>query len=323
MNENSDNNNNKQAKAKETDNFSTLFKTMRLPFLTLTVFCVLVGLATAIHSGAVINWLHFSLCLLGALTAHIAVNTLNEYQDFQSGLDFKTEKTPFSGGSGGLVENPSAAPLVLKFTYCCIGLVILIGLYFIYQTGVAILPFGLIGVAIIITYTRYINTQPWLCLLAPGIAFGLLMVVATDYILTSHYSLSAMAGAVICLFLVSNVLLLSQFPDAQADKTVGRNHIVIVYGKSFSLTVYLIFLLLAAATLILSCVFDVLPNLAYFALLPMLAGIAAWHILVKALGQSLINEQIEKEPMTKALGLNVVAANVTPLLLSICILMGY
>ena len=314
--------NNKRGNTKKSANLSTLLKAMRLPFLTLTLCCVLVGLATAIHSGAVINWLHFSLCLLGALTAHIAVNTLNEYQDFQSGLDFKTEKTPFSGGSGGLVENPSAAPIVLKFTYCCIALVTLIGWYFIYQTGVAILPFGLIGVAIIITYTRYINTQPWLCLLAPGVAFGLLMVVATDYILTSHYSLSAMAGAVICLFLVSNVLLLSQFPDAKADKTVGRNHIVIVYGKSFSLTVYLIFLLLAAANLILSCVFDVLPKLAYFALLPMLAGIQAWRILVKALANPLIDQQIEREPMTMALALNVVAANVTPLLLSICILLG-
>ena len=103
------------------DNFNTLLKTMRLPFLTLTLFCVLTGLSTAIYSGAMINWLHFYLCLIGALIAHIAVNTLNEYQDFQSGLDFKTDKTPFSGGSGGLVDNPAAAPLVLKIyllLYC-------------------------------------------------------------------------------------------------------------------------------------------------------------------------------------------------------------
>ena len=62
-------------------------------------------------------------------------------------------------------------------------------------------------------------------------------------------------SGLICLFLVSNVLLLSQFPDAQADKGVGRNHIVIAYGKKFSALVYLIFIVLAGMTLILSCFF--------------------------------------------------------------------
>ncbi|WP_185962545.1 prenyltransferase [Thalassomonas sp. M1454] len=291
---------------------------MRLSFLTLTLFCVLVGFATAVYAGTEINWLSFSLCLIGALIAHIAVNTLNEYQDFQSGLDFKTDKTPFSGGSGGLVENPNAASLVLNFTYLCIALVIFIGLYFIATTGLGILPFGLIGIVIIITYTRYINTQAWLCLFAPGFAFGLLIVVATDYILTLNYSLSALASGVVCLFLVSNVLLLSQFPDANADKTVGRKHIVIAYGKKFSLSVYLIFTIFAGITLILSCFYDVLPKLAYLALIPMLAGVEAWRTLSK----SLVGSKIANQPMNKALALNVIAANVTPLLLSICILVA-
>ena len=47
------------------------------------------------------------LVLIGAVSAHISVNTFNEYFDFLSGLDAKTVKTPFSGGSGALVENPN------------------------------------------------------------------------------------------------------------------------------------------------------------------------------------------------------------------------
>ena len=45
----------------------------------------------------------------GRRGAHLAVNMLNEYFDFKSGLDFKTQRTPFSGGSGTLPANPHLA----------------------------------------------------------------------------------------------------------------------------------------------------------------------------------------------------------------------
>ena len=42
------------------------------------------------------------LVLVGGTAAHISVNALNEYLDFRSGLDARTVRTPFSGGSGAL-----------------------------------------------------------------------------------------------------------------------------------------------------------------------------------------------------------------------------
>jgi 1,4-dihydroxy-2-naphthoate octaprenyltransferase len=33
---------------------------------------------------------------------HVAVNALNEASDYKTGIDFNTERTPFSGGSGTL-----------------------------------------------------------------------------------------------------------------------------------------------------------------------------------------------------------------------------
>jgi 1,4-dihydroxy-2-naphthoate octaprenyltransferase len=35
----------------------------------------------------------FIIILIGALSAHISVNMLNEYYDFKSGLDLKINKT--------------------------------------------------------------------------------------------------------------------------------------------------------------------------------------------------------------------------------------
>jgi len=73
---------------------------MRLSFVILTPACVLVGLGTAVWSTGEVNYIYFTLALIGAIAAHISVNAFNEYFDFKSGLDHRTHRTPFSGGSG-------------------------------------------------------------------------------------------------------------------------------------------------------------------------------------------------------------------------------
>ena len=86
---------------------------MRVPFLILTPMCVLVGVGTASWAGAALHPFYIILVMIGAVSAHISVNALNEYHDFRSGLDFRTEKTPFSGGSGTLPSNPEKAHVAL------------------------------------------------------------------------------------------------------------------------------------------------------------------------------------------------------------------
>ena len=78
----------------------TILGPMRLPFLILTPACVFLGVATAYRTNGSVDLFNVLLALLGALAAHISVNSFNEYSDFKSGLDEKTSRTPFSGGSG-------------------------------------------------------------------------------------------------------------------------------------------------------------------------------------------------------------------------------
>ena len=63
---------------------STIFGPMRLPFLILTPACVLLGAATAVWSGHELNLFHLALVLIGAVSTHISVNALNEYEDRKS-----------------------------------------------------------------------------------------------------------------------------------------------------------------------------------------------------------------------------------------------
>lgn len=294
---------------------STALLTMRLPFLSLSLFCVLLGLATAVYSGVTINWLYFSLCLIGGVSAHISVNTLNEYQDFKSGLDFNTDKTPFSGGSGGLINAPEQAPLIKAIACMSLLITTFIGCYFITVYGIHFFLLGLLGVIIIISYTKYLNKNAWLCLLAPGVAFGILMIVGTNYVLTGDFSRLALISGSVCAFLISNLLLFNQFPDIQADKVVGRKHFAIKYGRHNSLQMYAALLSLAIISLVVACYFNALPKLCYFAILPMLIAVESFREM-KSL---YIERNIDKVALHKALALNVIAANVTPLLLAICL----
>lgn len=95
---------------------------MRLPFVILTPACVLVGLGTAVWLTGEVNPIYFTLALIGAIAAHISVNAFNEYFDFKSGLDHRTHRTPFSGGSGTLPERPELARQALSVAIATPGI---------------------------------------------------------------------------------------------------------------------------------------------------------------------------------------------------------
>ncbi|MAY36864.1 MAG: prenyltransferase [Spongiibacteraceae bacterium] len=217
----------------------------RPKFLVLTPLCVMLGYAASVQTDREIDSVLLALLLVAALAAHIAVNALNEYQDFTSGLDLRTVKTPFSGGSGALPNNPAAAKAVLALAALSLATTVLIGLYLVSLRGAPLLALGVIGVITILTYTRWLNRYAFLCLIAPGTAFGLLMVWGTAITLTGKLSLAALWLSLPAFFLVNNLLLLNQFPDLEPDRSVGRNHLAIRYGRKTAARVFTLFLIAA------------------------------------------------------------------------------
>lgn len=213
--------------------------TARPKFLLLALSCVGLGAATAVHMQGSVDVARLTLVLAGALLAHASVNLLNEYEDFRSGLDLRTVRTPFSGGSGILPAHPEVAALTLVAGVLTLAATAFIGLYFVSVHGTGLLPLGLAGLALIVGYTRWVTRHPFLCLLAPGVGFGPLMVVGTAFVLTGHYSGTAWAASLVPLFLVSGLLLLNQFPDVEADREAGRRHLPIVWGRRHSGWVYM------------------------------------------------------------------------------------
>ncbi len=287
---------------------------MRLPFIILTPVCVLLGLATAVWTTGSVDIFNSVLVLIGAISAHMSINALNEYFDFKSGLDSMTRRTPFSGGSGTLPENPNLSRQALSTGLITFAITILIGSYFLSFRGLSLLPIGILGLLIILTYTTWISRSPILYLIAPGIGFGLLMVMGTNLVLTGGYTWTAFIASLVPFFLVSDLLLLNQFPDVGADQVVGRRHLPIVLGRRASSIIYGVFLLAAYLTIIFGVWFEYLPKASLLGLGSVLIAVPAF------LGAFIYSENISK--LIPFMGLNVIINVVTPVLVAIGLLVG-
>ncbi|MGE5609277.1 MAG: prenyltransferase [Bacillota bacterium] len=281
---------------------------MRVPFLLLPPVCVLLGIGTAYGEIGHIHWAWACLALLGALAAHISVNALNEYVDCRSGLDARTERTPFSGGSGTLPQRPAMAYVALTTGLTALAICVAIGIYFAALCGAGILPLALIGVLVILAYTPWLTHRPLLCLIAPGLGFGL-MTLGTHFVLTGSYSWTAATASLVPFFLVSDLLLLNQFPDREADKTVGRRHLLIVLGARRSSLVYGAFLIATYLAVVVGVLAGVLPTLCLLGLLTMPLAVLAMR------GAYRFGEDIPK--LLPYMGLNVVLNLATPVLVAI------
>lgn len=288
---------------------STLLTT-RPSFLVLAPVCVFLGLSL---SPSIDIGLTFMI-VIGAVCAHISVNMLNEYFDFKSGLDLNTVKTKFSGGSGALPDHPEAAPLVLVLGILSLCITMIIGVYLLLNHSSTIMPIGLVGIALVVTYTQWLNRIPLLCLIAPGLGFGVLMVVGAYVVVSGSHAESVWLISLIPFFVINNLLLLNQYPDIAADASSGRRTFPIIYGTVISNIVYGLFALSCYALIVLYIYLGMIPILSLVALLPMAGAIYALLGAIKHQGN------IGSHP--QYLAANVAAAVLTPFFLAIAITCG-
>lgn len=294
--------------------FKTLAKTTRPPFLVLTPACIALGIVFAYSSHLPIALMDVSLVAIAGIFAHVSVNTFNEYFDFKSGLDLKTQRTPFNGGSGALPNNPKWVPATFRLAFFSLFILCVIGIYFVLTKSTLLLPLGLLGTLIIYFYTEVINKHAILCLLAPGLCFGPLMVVGSYLVFGSDNLTEIALISLIPFFQVNNLLLLNQFPDISADRECGRRHLLIHYGTNVGKWVYTLLGIAAYLSLILMIIFHILPQLALIALLPMLLQLP---LFVKL--HQLREFQEELLPLQ---GQNVLITLATPVLLSVAIIIS-
>ncbi len=184
-----------------------------------------------------------------------------------------------------------------------------IGLYLSATVGWGLLPFGLAGVALIVAYTPWINKHPYLCLMAPGLGFGPLMLLGSYYVFAGSISGTAVAASIIVMLMVNNLLLLNQFPDVEADKRVGRKHFPIVIGRFPSAWIYTGSMATAFAIFTFCWLAGVFPKATGWAYL--LAP------LMFVLTGKVLKDADNVPELVKVLGLNVLMALAVPGLMAL------
>ena len=229
----------------------------RPQFLLLSVTLVLLGTAISWHEGY-FNLLKFVLTLIGLLLAHSSVNILNDYFDYKSGIDLEVNRTPFSGGSGILPQGLLKPKGVYIYGVGCLLAALLIGIYLCTISGWKLLPLILLGGPVIYFYTSHLTK--WLVgELWAGLGLGILPVMGTYFVQTGSYSVEAFVVSLASGFLTTNLLLLNEFPDIEADKKGGRYNLVIALGPKNASRLYAGLAVLTYLIIVGGVVFKLMP----------------------------------------------------------------
>jgi 1,4-dihydroxy-2-naphthoate octaprenyltransferase len=284
-----------------------LFQESRPQYLLLSVILAFLGTCMAWFYNDVLFLGYAVLAGFGLVLTHISVNTLNDYFDYKSGVDLKTQITPFSGGSGILRAGLLKPRQVLWMGIITLLLATPIGIYFVLFQGLLLLPLLIVAALCVVLYTPVILKHRWPEWSA-GFGLGMLPVLGAYFAQTGAYTFSALFAAVPSFILVHNLLLLNEFPDVGADKTAGRKTLPITMGKSKAAKVFVALTILVYLWIIGSVVARIAPAWTLIALLTI-------PFAVKAIRGSLKPDDLTG--LIPAMSNNVLVVLITQLLLGV------
>ncbi len=295
---------------------------VRAPFLILAVFLVVIGLAFSVKyppdPGTSFNWLHAVMLVIGVVLSHVSVNLFNEYSDFKTKIDFNTNRTPFSGGSG-MMQAGNTRPENVK----TVGIITLIvsgtvGIYFAFVSHWMVFVFSVFGAFSVLFYTNFL-ARYLLGELFAGLALGTLVVLGTYLAMTGMPGMpleGLFPKEVIWIsippgILTSLLLFLNEFPDHEADKEGGRKHLVIRFGLKGASYIYTAGMFATFAIIVLVPIIGISSYWIYIALLPLPLGVKA--------AMTAIRHGDDFGKMVPALGSNVMTVLLTDLLLAVSV----
>ena len=297
---------------------------IRSNFLILSILLAAIGLSlaalhmkkTGIGSFSLLDAL---LLVLGVVLAHTSVNLFNEYSDHVTGIDFNTQRTPFSGGTG-LFQSGKTTPLAVSTAaWETLFFAFIIGLYFSIMSHWLLLVIMIIGALSIVLYTQYL--AKWLLgEFFAGLSLGSLVVVGTFIAMAGGNAATIrdlFPPEVILVsvppgILTALLLFLNEFPDAEVDQKGGRFHLVIWLGKKRAAAVYVFGLALTYA-------FIIAAPLAKVTSWWLLLGCGTIPLAVKA-GATALRHYDDTPKLVPALGQNVVVVLATDALLAVALL---
>jgi len=258
---------------------------LRAPFLLLPVIFVPVGLLMAWSQGS-FNPLYALLTIIGAVSLHASVNVLNDYFDFNSGIDLVTKPTPFSGGSTILPSKLLSPRSVLTGGLLFLVLGTAVGGYFVVQFAFDTTVLAITGIAVIsiLAYSSFFSK--WgIGELVTGLNFGPLLLLGTYYVQTRSLALQPVVVGTTLGILTAGILYINEFPDVEADGSKGRRQLIVRWGMRLAASRFKILLGSAYAVLVLGVVSGVATPFVLLGMVTIPKARSAARILDSAQGK--------------------------------------
>lgn len=231
---------------------------LRLPFLTASIFPILLGTAIAWATTGIFLWDFFLLTLIGGICIHLGANVANDYFDYRSGTDNINVEfvRPFSGGSRMIQRGFLSPRAVLAGSLVFFSIGGVIGLYLTLARGFLVILLGVLGV-----FSGFFYTAPPFKLahrgigeLFIGLSFGVLLTLGAYYVQVQTLAWEPIIASIPIALLIAAVLYINEFPDYVADKEAGKLTLVVRLGRKRASVLYA-FLLIAAYSIIGIAVF--------------------------------------------------------------------
>ncbi len=298
-------------------NIKDLMLAVRLPFLTASVFPVILSIVWCALDAGKFNIWYALLSILGVILVLFGANTINDYSDWNFSDASNPNSSPFNGGTRSKIENRVPRGLFLVIALVCAAILALIALAFITTGRFFVLYFSLAGLLF-----GYLYSSPPFRLHSKGLgelviflAYGPILSAAVCYVMTGlispqHFFIGLPAG-----ISTVSILWINQFPDYNPDKDAGKKNLTVRLGLKASRYFY-VFLIFSVY---LSVAF-----LIYFHLYPIWTGMVIVLIpgSIKAIGILFKNYQDPKK-LLPAQGFTIRFQLLIVLLITIGLIMGH
>ncbi len=220
----------------------TVIKAMRLHLSSLAIVSVILGASIGFSITKVFSWPGFILAATLTMLGHITTSFSNEVADIAADKVNKN-RTLFNGGTGLIIKNKiSKQALAVGSIFTALGAVALAGvLVFVYDYHWLILLCTLVCLMFGVGYSLppFKFSHKGLGEIAALIAYGIPLVIgglilqvdkAVFNTVITNYKFYLLAVPIsISVFIV---LSITQIPDTEADKTIGKKSISVLIGPA-------------------------------------------------------------------------------------------
>jgi 1,4-dihydroxy-2-naphthoate polyprenyltransferase len=174
------------------------------------------------------------------------------------------------------------------------------------------LPLLVVAAFFIVLYSPFILKRPW-PEWAAGAGLGAFPILGLYFVQAGAYSWQAAVASIPSFFLVHNLLLLNEFPDAEADINANRKTLPLTIGKKNAAIFYSVVAIAVYVWIFAWAMAGVFPAWTLIALL-------SFPLELKAINGAMHNDDPSK--LMPGMAMNVMTVLVTQLLLGIGFILG-